>query len=86
MHIRCITNQKEHNLKESRLMLPPMEKNAHSGGGTVSSPGVRTWLFETFFTVNFLQVHGKNKNDNKGTVIYLLHLTPSKNLIQTITI
>ena len=41
MHVRCITNQKEHNLNESRLMLFPMEKNAHSGGGTVSSPGVR---------------------------------------------
>ena len=61
MHVRCITNQKKHNLKESRLMLFPMEKNAHSGGGTVSSPGVRTWLFETFFTVNFLQVHGQKQ-------------------------
>ena len=63
MHVRCITNQKEHNLKESRLMLFlfPMEKNAHSSGGTVSSTGVRTWLFETFFTVNFLQVYGQKQ-------------------------
>ena len=61
MHVMCITNQKEHNLKESRLILFPMEKNAHIGGGTVSSPGVRTWLFETFFTVNFLQVYGQKQ-------------------------
>ena len=29
MHVRSITNQKEHDLKESRLMLFSMEKNAH---------------------------------------------------------
>ena len=29
MHVRCTTNQKEHNLKELRLMLFSMEKNAH---------------------------------------------------------
>ena len=28
-HVRCIPNQKEHNFKESRLMLFSMEKNAH---------------------------------------------------------
>ena len=29
MHVMCITNQKEQNLKKSRLMLFSMEKNAH---------------------------------------------------------
>ena len=28
MHVMCISNQKEHSLKESRLMLFSMEKNA----------------------------------------------------------
>ena len=43
---------------------------------------VRNFLYREFST----SIRTKTKNDNKGTVIYLLHLTPSKNLIQTITL
>ena len=83
MHVMCITNQKEHNLKESRLILFPMEKNAHIGGWWYSvEPRSENLVVRNFLYREF----SKNKNGNKGTIIYLLDLTPSKNLIQTITL